>query len=111
MMRTIMMAVTVLVLIGVGVAIANIVALTGNTLLAILREYEKELAGRDYNSFKAGMCEGSIGGMWNMSPRVCSPPEVTVKQAVLVVIKHLSKSPTQLHRPSIDLVEEALRKA
>jgi hypothetical protein len=35
MMRTIMMAVTVLVLIGVGVAIANIVALTGNTLLAI----------------------------------------------------------------------------
>ena len=35
MMRTIMMAVTVLVLIGVGVAIANIVAPTGNTLLAI----------------------------------------------------------------------------
>jgi len=111
MVRAIMIAVTVMVLIGVAVAIANIVAPTGNTLLVICKEYEKELAGRDYNSFKAGMCKGSISGMWNMSTRVCSPPEATAKQAVLVVIKHLSKSQAQLHRSSIYLVEEALRQA
>ena len=63
MMRVILIAVTVLVLIGVAVPIANVMAPTGNALLVICREYGKMLAGRDYNSVKAWMCEASIGGM------------------------------------------------
>jgi hypothetical protein len=94
--------------------------LTGNKLLAKCRAHEKaQAAGGTTNDIQvaaaamqcSGYVLGYVDGLLTHSDLVCLPDGITYEQILAVTLKHLKENPAQLHRPSGDLVMEALREA
>ena len=112
-----MMAAVALML-SAGPAVAKV--LTGNWLLAKCRAYEKfTAAGSATNDIQvagnAMLCRGYVWGYADGENygggAVCYPDGVTYDQILAVTLKHLKENPAQLHRPSGDLVMEAVQEA
>jgi hypothetical protein len=118
MIRTIMIAVVALMLSAGPAAATDFYE--GNELLAKCRAYERfTAAGRTTNDIQvagnAMLCReyvfGVVDGLENGGAPTCYPDGVTYQQILAVTLKHLKENLAQLHRPSSDLVREALREA
>ena len=75
------------------------------------------LAHKDHDllsAYRQGVCAGEVQGVWATASavgRVCSPPQATVGQAVLVVMRFINTRPARMHEPFSFLALEALTTA
>ena len=111
-------AVALMLMLSAGPASADY--LTGNKLLAKCRAYEKfTAAGHTTNDIQVAgsvsYCQGYVYGLADglkyYGAPTCYPDGITYEQILAVTLKHLKENPAQLHRPSGDLVMEALQEA
>jgi hypothetical protein len=109
------------------VAVACFMASTGatgahsetdtNSANLIMPACEGFLAHNDHDllsAYRQGICAGEVQGVWataNAVGRVCSPPQATVGQAVLVVMRFINARPARMHEPFSLLALEALTTA
>jgi hypothetical protein len=64
--------------------------------------------------FKQGQCSGYVSGVLNIANvlgGVCSPSEVTIGQAIRVVIQFINARPARMHEGFASLAFEALKAA
>lgn len=60
------------------------------------------------DAWREGLCAGLVRGVWNVSPTVCAPQDVTAGQVVRIVYKYLQDHPEQLQLYDVKLIEIAL---
>jgi len=88
-----------------------------NSANVIMPACEGFLAHKDHDllsAYRQGICAGEVQGVWataNALGRVCSPPQATVGQAVLVVMRFINARPARMHEPFSFLALEALTTA
>jgi len=63
------------------------------------------------DAVRIGYCEGITQGVGYVSPKVCTREDVTLVQAIRVVVKYLQDHPEELDQRNSPLVERALAKA
>jgi hypothetical protein len=96
------------------VAVACFMAATGatgahsetdtNSANVIMPACEGFLAHKEHNllsAYRQGICAGEVQGVWATASalgRVC-PPQATVGQAVLVVMRFINARPDRMHEP------------
>jgi len=88
-----------------------------NSANVIMPACEGFLAHKDHDllsAYRQGICAGEVQGVWATASelgRVCSPPQATVGQAVLVVMRFINARPARMHEPFSFLALEALTTA
>jgi hypothetical protein len=113
------MIATVALMLSAGPAAAASL-LTGSQLLAKCRAHKTLVAAGEKTTdgqvaANAMLCRwyvwGYADGLNGLNGITCWPDGVTYIQILAVTLKHLKENPAQLHRPSGDLVMEALQEA
>ena len=97
----------------------GVIAQSSNTGSVLLEEcalaIETDTADWDtLEAYKAGLCNGIVSGVLSTSvflSAVCTPPEVTVRQAGRVVLTYLNDHPEELHESDATLALRALQEA
>ena len=63
------------------------------------------------NDFLGGVCSGQVEAIWDVASaldKVCSPPGVTLVQAVRVVVQFINARPVRMHEHFALLALEAM---
>jgi len=110
------LSVCVFMLITVGICSPQEDPSSGNGLLTscqiALKHLDDPQTTLSYlDAVRIGYCEGITQGVGYVSPKVCTMDNVTLVQAIRVVVKYLQDHPEELDQRNSLLVERALAKA